>query len=277
MVMSESFPHLSDYPEETLLSVEVALVQAWSALENFRSDLVVVGGLAIHYHTRNKRQPLYRPAATLDVDFGITLAADAGMAAPAAFALAMANFSEDEKGRMYRVFKHGELYLDFLTEHPPHSSGTRNVSDLKTSICPGINRALAEPIKREVTGRDQYGDERTFRIPFCDYGPLLVLKLNAFANRISTKKAKDAYDRLSLVHSCEDGAEAAVESFGKEKLAENTGVTTALATLEKDFTRADADGPQLAQSFYHGNSASRFASLRLKEDVVTIAHALINA
>ena len=275
--MTEPLPHLGVHSKEALLSVEAALVQAWCALENFHSDLVVVGGLSILYHTRNKTQPFYRPAATLDVDFGITLAADAGMAAPAAFALAMADFSEDEQGRISRTSDHGKLYLDFLTEHPPHVSGSRNVSELKTSIFPGINRALANPIEREVIGCDQYGEERTFRIPFCNYGPLLVLKLNAFANRESAKKAKDAYDILSLVHSCEDGAEAAVASFAKEKTAKNTGMESALVALEKDFTHTDSAGPILAQDFYYGSSVDNSVSMRMREDFVTIAQALINA
>lgn len=275
--MSESFPHHSDHSGDELLSVENALVQAWAALENFRQDLVVVGGLAIHYHTRNKADPIYRPAATLDVDFGITLAADAGMAAPAGFALAMADFKENKQGRIFKKSNHGELYLDFLTEHPPRTMGTRNVSDLQASICPGINGALANPIRREVRGLDQYGDARTFQIPFCDYGPLLVLKINAFAGRSSAKKAKDAYDILALVHSCEDGAEKAVASFGKEKSAGNSGIETALATLKDDFSGVDAIGPNLAKNFYHGESANDSASLRLKEDYVTIARALLDA
>ena len=275
--MSDSFPHHSDHSGDELLSVENALVQAWAALENFRQDLVVVGGLAIHYHTRHKADPIYRPATTLDVDFGITLAADAGMAAPAGFALAMADFKENKQGRIFKKSDHGELYLDFLTEHPPRRAGTRNVSDLQASICPGINGALVSPIRREVCGFDHHGDARTFQIPFCDYGPLLVLKINAFAGRSSTKKAKDAYDILALVHSCEDGAEKAVASFGKEKSSGNSGMATALATLKNDFSGVDAIGPNLAKNFYHGEAANDSASLRLKEDYVTIVRALLDA
>ena len=221
--------------------------------------------------------PIYRAAATLDVDFGITLAADAGMAAPAGFALAVANFSENEKGRIFKKSDHGELYLDFLIEHPPHSRGSCNVSELKTSICPGINGALANPIRREVRGLDQYGDRRTFQIPFCDYGPLLVLKINAFAGRASAKKAKDAYDILALVHSCADGAEKAIFSFGREKASKNSGMETALETLENDFSEVGSIGPGLAKDFYHGESVNDFVSLRLKEDLVTIVQALLNA
>lgn len=134
-----------------MVTAEAALIAAWSSLENFHSDLVVVGGLAIYFHTRDKVDPLYRPTATLDVDFGITLGADAGLAAPAAFALGQAGFKENNKGRIYRQTGHGALYLDFLTEHPPNTGGTRNVSELVTSVFPGINRALNDPIMRTIS------------------------------------------------------------------------------------------------------------------------------
>jgi len=215
--MNDGPSQFDDYPAHGTVSAEAAVVTAWSLLENFHSDLVVVGGLAIYFHTRNKVDPLYRPTPTLDVDFGITLAADAGLAAPAAWALASAGFKENEKGRIHKKTEHGNLYIDFLTEHAPSTSGTRHVSDLVTSICPGINRALKDPIKRSVTGMDHLGDHRTFAIPVCNYGPLLVLKLNAFAQRQGPKRGKDAYDILSLVRSNIDDPEAVVASFGREK------------------------------------------------------------
>lgn len=266
-----------DYPAHGVVSAEAALVTAWSSLENFHADLVVVGGLAIYFHTRRKVDPLYRPTPTLDVDFGITLAADAGMAAPAAFALGQAGFRETDEGRMYRETEHGKLFLDFLTEHPPATTGTRNVSDLKTSICLGINRALCEPIKREVTGRDHIGDVRTFNIPFCSYGPLLVLKINAFAKREGPKRGKDAYDILSLVRSCVDGPELVVAAFGEEKRAENSGMEMAMRTLAEHFSDAEQLGPTLAASFYLGSQANKNSTLRLREDLVTVARALLYA
>jgi len=266
-----------DYPAPGVVSAEAALVIAWASLENFHADLVVVGGLAIYFHTRRKVHPLYRPAGTLDVDFGITLAADACLAAPAAFALAQAGFIENEKGRMYRQTDHGELFIDFLTEHPPATAGTRNVSELVTSICPGIDRALVDPVWREVEGTDHLGDVRSFALPFCNYGPLLVLKLNAFAKRSGPKRAKDAYDILSLVLSSEDGAEAVVGAFGEEKKSDNPGLKVALTTLETQFSDVKQLGPTLADSFYLGSRGDKDLSLRLREDVVTVGQALLRA
>jgi len=275
--MSEQLSHFDEYPAHGVVSASAALVTAWSALENFHSELAVVGGLAIYFHTRHQVNPLYRPTPTLDVDFGITLAADAGMAAPAAFALGLAGFRETAEGRMYLESEHGKLFLDFLTEHHPATTGTRTVSDLHASICPGINRALCEPIRREVSGRDHLGDVRTFRIPFCNYGPLLVLKINAFAQRNGVKRGKDAYDILSLVRSSVDGPEQVVKAFSEEKRKENAGLALAMKTLEQHFTHAEAPGPTLAASFYLGPRANPNSSIRLREDLVTVALALLNS
>ncbi len=275
--MSGQPSHFDEYPAHGVVSAGSALVTAWAALENFHAYLVVVGGLAIHFHTRHKANPLYRPTPTLDVDFGITLAADAGMAAPAAFALHCAGFLETAEGRMYRETEHGKLFLDFLTEHPPAVTGTRNVSDLHASVCPGINRAICAPIRREVSGRDHLGDLRTFQIPFCNYGPLLVLKLNAFAQRNGMKLGKDAYDILALVRSCVDGPEQVVAAFGDEKRTENLGMKMALETLEDHFENAEALGPTLAASFYLRADADMNSIIRLREDMVTVALALLNS
>ena len=275
--MNEQASHFDEYPAHGILTASAALVKAWSALENFHSDLTVVGGLAIYFHTRDKEHPLYRPTPTLDVDFGITLAADAGMAAPAAFALNYAGFRETDEGRMHLETEQGKLFLDFLTEHPPAVTGTRNVSELHASVCPGINRALCDPIKREVSGRDHLGDARTFLIPFCNYGPLLVLKINAFAQRNGVKRGKDAYDILALVRSCVDGPEKVVAAFGEEKRKENAGMKLALETLERHFNDAEALGPTLAASFYFRSDADMNSIIRMREDMVTVALALLNA
>ncbi len=56
--MSNEPSRFDDYPAHGAVSAEAALITAWSSLENFHSDLVVVGGLSIYFHTRNKVDPL---------------------------------------------------------------------------------------------------------------------------------------------------------------------------------------------------------------------------
>ncbi len=123
-----------DYPRDGMATTEKALFEAWDSLEKFHDDLVVVGGLAVHYHTCKKAEPLYFGAPTLDVDFGISLGTDAGMKGTVQFDLMLAGY-ENIDNRMVKFLEKGEkLYIDFLTEHPPSEQGSRNVSDITASI-----------------------------------------------------------------------------------------------------------------------------------------------
>ena len=253
----------------------MALFEAWDLLENFRSNLVVVGGLAVHYHTRDQKTPVYFGAPTLDVDFGISLGTDAGMKGTVQFELLQAGY-DSIGNRMVKTLKSGEkLFIDFLTEHPPSDQGSRNISDIIASICPGINRALEVREYVEISGVDRLGDSRCLRIPICGIGPLLVLKLNAFAKRKNEKKAKDAYDILVAVSSYSGGVAAAIEAFELEKLAANPAMAIALETLTRDFIHPDGLGPRLASKFRFGTGQEVEVGLRLQTDLVAISQGLL--
>lgn len=71
------FGKFDDYPPRSLESAEAALLTAWRSLEQYHNDLVLVGGLAVHYLTRRDVAGL-PGAVTLDVDFGISLGASGG-------------------------------------------------------------------------------------------------------------------------------------------------------------------------------------------------------
>src|SRR5512143_2384530 len=73
LVMSK-FGTFSEYPKDSLASAEKALLTAWRSLERYHDDLVLVGGLAVHYLTK-RTVPDLAGAVTMDVDFGISLAA----------------------------------------------------------------------------------------------------------------------------------------------------------------------------------------------------------
>lgn len=75
------FGTFGDYRKESLPSAEAALLTAWRSLERYQDDLVLVGGLAVHYLTR--RDASHLPGAvTMDVDFGITLGTSGGHMGP---------------------------------------------------------------------------------------------------------------------------------------------------------------------------------------------------
>jgi hypothetical protein len=274
--MSDEVSQLGDYSRQGLAAAEAALFAAWEALEKFHEDLVVVGGLAVHYHTRNAPNPRFPATATLDVDFGIKLGTDSGMAGTVQFDLSLLGYRPTEQGRMFREMEHGTLYIDFLTEHPLRQSGTREVSGIAASVCPGINRALAVRKKVEIQGIDQFGDPKTYRVPICGIGPLLVLKLNAYAQRSSAKKAKDAYDLLVAVSSYAEGPRAAIDAFHGEAASGNPAFDLAVKTLKGHFMRTDQEGPLQALRFRYGSNDAGDDGVRLKEDLVTIGQALVD-
>ena len=263
------------YPPDGVLASEKALFEVWDWLEKFRRDLVVVGGLAVHYHSRGSANSFYPAAPTLDVDFGISLGTDAGIKGTVEFDLMQAGYRSVENRMVKKLDDGKNLYVDFLTEHPPRKTGSRNVSDIIASICPGINRALEEREYAEISGIDRFGDKQTYRVPICGIGPLLVLKLNAFAGRKHDKKAKDAYDILAVVSSYSGGATSAVAAFQREKEKENPAMARALETLAKDFRDNDSLAPGLAETFRFGSARRTESGLRLRNDLANIGQALL--
>lgn len=69
----------SEYDPHRVSLSESAFLTVWSSLGSWQDDLVLVGGLVPKYlcGDLNQQRSLPRPA-TLDVDLGITLAADSG-------------------------------------------------------------------------------------------------------------------------------------------------------------------------------------------------------
>src|SRR5687767_11122902 len=105
------FGTFGDYPKESLPSAEAALLTAWRSLERYHDDLVLVGGLAVHYLTRRNLAGL-PGAVTLDVDFGITLGASGGQYGTIKSDMAGLGFVP-EGNRLVRKFGSLGLYLDF--------------------------------------------------------------------------------------------------------------------------------------------------------------------
>ncbi len=264
------FGTVSEYPRPSLVSAEAALLTAWRSLERYHDDLVLVGGLAVHYLTKRNAAGL-PGAVTMDVDFGVTLGASGGQYGTIKTDLAGLDF-KPEGNRLVRKYGGLNLYLDFLTEDPPSQTGTRIVDDVVASVITGVNRALACRRLVTVRGRDLYGAEQECKVSVADIGPLLVLKLNAFGGPTGRRHPKDAYDVLLAVTAFVDGPEAAVKAFRAEAQAGNSGFEFAAATLRKDFTAVDQDGPIRATEFVRD-----FVSdpAQLRQDVVTIGKYLL--
>jgi len=264
------FGTFDDYPPRSLESAEAALLTAWRSLERYHDDLVLVGGLAVHYLTRHGLAGL-PGAVTLDVDFGITLGTSGGQYGTIKTDLAGLGFASDGN-RLVRKFMNMALYLDFLTEDPPSLTGARIVDDVMASVIPGVNRAIASRRLVTVRGRDLYGVEQTCKIAMADIGALLVLKLNAFGGPTGRRSPKDAYDVLLAVTGFIDGPEMAASKFRAEKDAKNPAYAAALAVLRADFSEANQDGPARAAEFYPGDATDRE---RVRQQVVTLGRILL--
>lgn len=263
----------AEYPSRSLAASETALLTIWPTLHRYHGDLVLVGGLAVHYLTR--RGPSHWPGAvTMDVDLGIALGATGGQYGTVGSDLAGLGFKRDPemRERLVRQVDGVDLYVDFLTEDPPATTGARMVDDVVASVIPGINRALESRRWVKVAGRDAYGAQTECEIAVADIGPLLVLKLNAFGGPTGRRHPKDAYDVLLSVTSFVDGPAAAVAAFRKEGERGNAGYSTAVETLRRDFAALDADAPLRAANFLRGTASDQ---KRAQEELVTAAKFLL--
>lgn len=262
----------ADYPKASLPAAEAALLTVWPSLERYHSELVLVGGLAVHLLTKRNVTDL-PGAVTMDVDFGIALAASGGQYGTIRSDMAGLGFKA-EGNRLVRELGELKLYLDFLTEDPPSTTGIRMVDDVLASVIPGINRALACRRVIIVEGRDLYGGKQKCKVAVADIGPLLVLKLNAFGGPTGRRLPKDAYDVLLAVTGFVDGPQAAIAGFRAEAQAANSGYGYALETLRRDFFAYDRDGPIRAAEFRAGSAEDR---ARVRQNVVTVGQFLLGS
>ena len=270
------FASFAEYPPRSLIGAEAALLTAWASLERFHSELVLVGGLAVKYLTRSA-PGLLPGAVTMDVDLGVTLAAEGGQYGSLADELSGQGFHSDRQGRFARKFENLTVFLDFLTEHPGAMSGTALVDGIPVGVFPGVTRALATRQMVWVEGKDLFGVRQRVAIPVSGMGALLVLKLNAFAGQ---QQAKDAYDLLLAVTQSVDGVDAALASFQDEVLANNPGVPRALETLRKHFMAPDQSGPLRCAAFaldgLPGGVDEEVRRRQIIERVVTVGRALLS-
>lgn len=269
------FSSFAEYPPRSLTGAEAALLTAWAALERFHNDLVLVGGLAVRYLTKQGAGWLPGPV-TMDVDLGVKLVAEAGgQYGSMADDLSGQGFKLDEQGRYVRQFETMPVFIDFLTEHPTATTGIVGVDGIPAGVFPGVARALATRRKVTIKGKDLFGASQHAAVPVSGIGPLLVLKLNAFAGR---QQAKDAYDVLLGVSRFVDGPSAAIAAFQAEAAAENRGYVRAVETLRRHFFETDQSGPLRCAAFaldgQTGIDDRQTRERQMVEQLVTIGRAL---
>jgi hypothetical protein len=271
----------SDYdPHHTALA-ESAFLTLWSSLGSWHGDLVLVGGLVPKYLCGDltQQRSLPRPA-TLDVDLGIALVADSGQYGSVFWELAGQGFKRSEKhpARLEKTIGDFPIYVDFLVEHPPRTSGSADVEDITASIMPGVDRALATARSIEVTGVDLHGADQKLVARVCEVGPFLALKLRAFCDR---QQPKDAFDILYTLRHYDGGSAAAIAAFAKEVRVGNPACADAMRTLQEHFRTETSPGPVKASHFVLGQQTleesddRRFLRTTLRQDMVDAAAQLL--
>lgn len=266
---------IDGYMAEDLQLPQQALLTAWDCLSRFHGEMVLIGGLAVRHITKPAAPGIPGPV-TMDVDFGINIGASSGQYDSIKLTLSMHGF-QWEGGRFERPFKGFALYIDLLTDDGKGNIGTVTVDDgLNVSLTPGVNRALECYRALEIEGKNLVGAHQKQIIRVAEFGPLMVLKLNAFAER---KAPKDAHDILYLGMNYLDGIENAIAKFQTEKSKGNPGMAKALETLRREFQNADSNGPLSCAAFRLNNSQlspeSKAQSMKIREQCVTLAMDLL--
>lgn len=273
----------SEYdPRHTALA-ESAFLTLWSTLGCWHGHLVLVGGLVPKYlcGDLNQQRRLPHPA-TLDVDLGIALAADSGQYGSLFWELAGQGFKRSAKhpARLEKTIGDFPIYVDFLVENPPHTSGSAQVEDITASSMPGVDRALATARSIEVTGVDLHGADQKLIARVCEVGPFLALKLRAFCDR---QQPKDAFDVLYTLRHYDGGSAAAIAAFAEEVRVGNPACTDAVRTLQEHFQTETSPGPVKASHFVLGQDQpgesedTRFLRTTLRQDMVDAAAHLLKA
>lgn len=144
------------YPSDKLDLPAQALLTVWDCLPDYRADLVLVGGLAVRYLTKPPVSGM-PGAVTLDVDLGISMAADGGAYPGIRENLSGHGFHWD-KGRFVRMFDDWPLHLDLLTDDGAADHGTVVIDDgLQVGVFPGIDRALVCHRQIKISGKTLSG------------------------------------------------------------------------------------------------------------------------
>ena len=275
----------SQYNPNWAASAESAFLTVWAALGSWHDDLVLVGGLVPKYLCGDltASRSLPRPV-TLDADLGIALGAEHGQYGSLLMDLQAQGFRlpKDEFGGPRFVKTVGEFTIpvDFLTESPPATQGTVQVSDVPANILPGINRALATARQMVVEGADLQGARQRLTVRVCEAGPFLALKLRAFAWR---QAPKDAFDILYTLRHYDRRTAAAVAAFGEEVRVGNPACVDAIACLGQHFRDEQSSAPVRAANFVLGQPVPgeaedlRFQRRKIQQDMVDAGRLLQNA
>jgi len=274
------YEHHSQYTSEDTGRAESALLTVWAVLEEFRDDLVLVGGLVPRYICRPAHEELQ--PVTMDVDVGIALGMSSGLYDTTSVRLAGAGFDFKDK-RFQKVFGKTVLYLDLLTDRPDKDSpDTAMVDDVPVSAVYGVQRALEEYREVDITGRDLYDATVTERVKVCEVGPFVCLKLLAYGG----PQGPAPKARMSSISSAPSATTIAAARHQAARLfhaerGRNLAYDIAIEVLAGHFAGLESKGPAQYADFCVGGvqpqtDDGRFIQSRRINEALDVAQLLLN-
>ncbi len=273
------YEHHSQYTSEDTGRAESALLTVWAVLEEFRDDLVLVGGLVPRYICRPAHEELQ--PVTMDVDVGIALGMSSGLYDTTSVRLAGAGFDFKDK-RFQKVFGKTVLYLDLLTDRPDKDSpDTAMVDDVPVSAVYGVQRALEEYREVDITGRDLYDATVTERVKVCEVGPFVCLKLLAYGGPKGRHQSKDVFDFVRAIRDYDRGGPSQAARLFHAERGRNLAYDIAIEVLAGHFAGLESKGPAQYADFCVGGvqpqtDDGRFIQSRRINEALDVAQLLLN-
>jgi hypothetical protein len=248
-------PCHADYDDQDTELCERVLLSVWQWLDDYHSDLVLIGGMVPIYLSEQNRDLVgaidetYLAPRTMDVDVGIAVGAGGRLRDPISARLKHNGFSPagELKGRFIKRINGIDVHIDFLAEKDPGGGDATMVDDVVAQAIVGVARAVATATTVEVTGTDLAGIHTTQRIRVAAAGPFICLKLQAYADP-HRHAAKDIFDIVRTVIDHKHGFPAAISSFHNEE-GSNPAYDGAADCLRDYFQDMEAEGPVAYASF----------------------------
>lgn len=251
--------HRSGYTAEDTLQVESACLTVAVTLGAYLDDLCVVGGLVpsllIDQRTPSTGSGAGHPG-TNDLDIALAIALlDDHRYAEISHRLRQEGFGPDENAKGNPAVQRWRLRdlkvtIDFLMAPLPGQDTNRRVQFLDgefgAMVMPGLELAFDERVHVEFDGHTLGGEKVTRTIPVCGPAAFIVLKALAFGDRA---EPKDAYDLIYVLRATEGAPVSVADRLARHAQQHGGIVDRALDLLVRDFSEAQALGPQRAASF----------------------------
>ena len=266
---------IHDYSHSMTRKVEMALLEIWGRLGEYRDYLVLIGGLAPRYITAPKGTLDYNVSShcgTMDIDFGVSIAlSDAEKYRSIGKIL-------KEAGYQNRINEHGNkrlhsfvkgtaadaVVIDFLTttySGPDNSLMHRMTDEISAIQTKGLGLALINPLKVKIQGISADGNIQEEIINVCRAAAYIPLKALAYDGR---RNGKDVYDLIFVLQNYLHGVDSVVRETTDDDYA-SPYFQEAMETLSCHFKTVGHIGPAAYANFC-GKTEDRAYAFSIVQD-----------